>query len=336
VRLRRGLYGLVLLACLAAGVYLLALRARPLVRVEHPSRGPAVEAVYATGTVEPVYWAKVGPKLAGRLAAILVRDGDHVVEGAVLARLDDRELRANVAQLDARVDFLQSELDRNKQLMDKRLVSRQSYDQARSELQQAEATRRAARRILGETELVSPMDGMVLREDGEVGEVVDKGAVVFSVGRPRPLRITAEVDEEDIPQVRSGQRTLIKADAFPGQVQEGRVAEITPLGDPVNKSYRVRIALPDDTPLRIGMTTEVNIIVREEQNALLIPLDAVLDGYVWTVREGKAQRTPVKIGVRGEDKAQVLDGLRGDEAVIVRPTPDLAQGSPVRVAGPGP
>ena len=80
--------------------------------------------------------------------------------------------------------------------------------------------------------------------------------------------VTAEVDEEDIARCRPGQQAVIKADAFPGRVLKGQVNEITPLGDPLNKSYRVRVALPDDTPLHLGMTTELNIIVSEQPNAL--------------------------------------------------------------------
>ena len=86
------------------------------------------------------------------------------------------------------------------------------------------------------------------------------------------------MDEEDIPLVTVGQPVLIKADAFPGRILDGTVAEITPKGDPVNKSYRVRIGLPPDTPLMIGMTVESNIVVRREDAALLVPQAASRDG----------------------------------------------------------
>ena len=90
--------GVVVLAVIVA----LMLRARPAVQTARLVRGPAVEAVYATGTVEPVQWAKIGPKLTGRITEILAKEGDKVARGAVLARLDDREARANVKQLLAR------------------------------------------------------------------------------------------------------------------------------------------------------------------------------------------------------------------------------------------
>jgi multidrug efflux pump subunit AcrA (membrane-fusion protein) len=124
---------------------------------------------------------------------------------------------------------------------------------------------------------------------------------------------------------------LIKADAFPGQVLTGTVAEITPKGDPINKSYRVRVALPDDTVLRVGMTTETNIVVREQVDALLVPASAVSGGRVWLAVEGRAHKRAVKTGAIGENKAEILDGLKSDELVIVNPPPELKEGDAVNV-----
>ena len=100
------------------------------------------------------------------------------------------------------------------------------------------------------------MDGVVLREDGEVGEVVDSNTVLYRIGLPKPLQLVAEVNEEDIPRVQVGQTVLLRFDAFTDQRLTGSVREITPAGDPVAKTYRVRVALPDDTPLMIGMSVE--------------------------------------------------------------------------------
>ncbi|HSD61486.1 MAG TPA: efflux RND transporter periplasmic adaptor subunit [Burkholderiales bacterium] len=323
---------LLLLAAAAAGAWFVYTLLQPLVAVTRPTRGPAVEAVYATGTVEPVDFAKVAPLERARLTQILARDGDKVRKGQVLARLDDREARNVVAQLEVRRDFLKQERDRVTDLYKKNFVSRQALDRAESDLAQVEAQIAAARRGLAETALVSPMPGVVLRQDGEPGEMVNSGQVLYWVGDPNKLRITADVDEEDIPRVKPGQTALIKADAYPEQVLQGTLSEITPKGDPVSKNYRVRIAVPRDTPLRVGMTVEVNLVVRETKDALLVPTSSVSNSQVWLLREGRAERVPVKTGVIGEKLAEVRDGLRGDETVIVAPPGNLKPGARVRVA----
>lgn len=326
-----------LLVTLAAGGGFIFFYSQPTVTVAHPVRGPAVEAVYATGEVEPVRWAKVSPKSTARIVEILAREGDRVTRNQLLARLSDDEAGARVDQLAAQERLLRDEVKRLTPLLPKGYVGKQAYDRAVSEHRQARATLDAAKHVLDDLRLRSPMSGVVLRQDGEPGETASSMQVLFWVGELKPLRITAEVDEEDIPRIRPGSRTLIKADAFPGQVLEGRVAEITPKGDPVNKSYRIRVALPDDTPLKTGMTTEVNIIVRETSNALLIPSGAVTNNMVWVVRAGKAERVAVKTGAATDQRIEITAGLGDNDEIIVAPPADLKQGRSVRTkAQPAP
>jgi RND family efflux transporter MFP subunit len=181
--------------------------------------------------------------------------------------------------------------------------------------------------------LRAPTAGVVLRQDGEVGEIAEPGEVLFWVGQPAPLLVVADVNEEDIPRVDIGQRVLLRSDAFSGRSLEGSVDSITPKGDPVTKTYRVRIALPDDTPLRIGMSTDVNIVVQVAENALLVPSLALREEVLFTVEEGRARRREVEVGIRGIRDAQILSGL-GEDAQIVSPYPDeLAEGARVKLAG---
>src|SRR5262245_62309560 len=114
------------------------------------------------------------------------------------------------------------------------------------------------------------MDGVVLRRDGEVGEIAEVGQILFRVGVLKPLQVVAEVNEEDIPRVSVGQTVLLRTDAFAGRRLEGTVHEITPMGDAVAKTYRIRVALPDDTPLHVGMSVEGNVIAREKPGALVV------------------------------------------------------------------
>lgn len=292
-------------------------------------RGPTVQAVYATGVVEPVNWAKVTPLVQGRIAELCKCEGEAVKSNTVLARLDDREARARLAELNAREKFLTSEADRYRKLLGRRTVSVQAYEQAISELLQARAAVQAQKERLDHFILRAPMDGEVLRRDGEVGEIVGPGDALFWVGKNRPLWLVAEVDEEDIPLVAPEQSVLIKADAFPDRDLPGTVRRITPKGDPVSKSYRVRIALPDNTPLMIGMTTEVNIVAEQKEDVLLVPVTAVLDGHVFVAEDGKALARPVEVGVVGSAFTEIISGIAEGELVVIDPPRDLTNGTAV-------
>lgn len=305
----------------------------PTVETVRPVRGPAVQAVYATGIVEPVHWAKVTPFLRGRIAMICNCEGKAVRKGELLARLDDREARADIAALEAREKFLANEVKRYSRLLERRVTSTQAYERASSDHAQVRAAIRGARQRVGHHNLRAPMDGMVLRTDGEVGEIAEPGQVLFWVGKPKPLWVVGEVDEEDIPLVRIRQSVLIKADAFPDRALDGTVARITPKGDPITKNYRVRIALPPSSPLMIGMTTELNVIVQKVENALLVPAEALTGDHVWEVREGRAFARKVTVGIRGAERVQIIAGLGEDDAVILAPA-GLSDGARVRLVAP--
>ncbi len=321
-------------AALAAGGLWWLRTAPPTVTVVQPQRGPAVDAIYATGTVEPIRWAQIASIETGRIVDYPAVEGAAVEQGDVLVRLDDRKARGTVEELEARIAFLQADLKRYEALVEKETVSRQAYQRLQSEFDQSQALLRIARQRLTDLTIVAPLDGVVLRKDGEVGEVVQAGDVLLWVGAGRPYWITTEVDEEDIPRVRTDQRALIKADAFPDRVLDGTVTEITPKGDPINKQYRVRILLPIDSPLLIGMTAEVNIIARETERALLVPQTALVGHSVWIVEDGHARRRDVRVGVYGDALVEVLDGLADGEVLISDPPASLADGDPVRARRP--
>jgi RND family efflux transporter MFP subunit len=310
-------------------------RAAPEVTLAHPSRGSAVQAVYATGTVEPVQWAKVTPLVRGRIVELCKCEGEDVKRGDFLARLDTGEAEAEISELKARVQYLAEDVERYRALLARGTVSRQSFDRAVSDHDQARAALAAARERRDNLILRAPMAGTVLRRDGEVGEVVDPGQVLFWVGQATPLWIVAEVDEEDIPVVAAGQKTLIKADAFPDRELTGTVGQITPKGDPVSKAYRVRIDLPADTLLLIGMTTEINIVAAEKADALLVPTTAVARGAVFVVEDDRLSARPVTIGIRGDDRTEIESGLSGNERVVVGAA-GLEAGTRVRIAGEPP
>ena len=294
-----------------------------------PRRGEAAEIVYATGTVEPRIWAKVTPLLRERIVELCNCEGEAVERGAVLARLDSRQAEAALAELRARQKFTAAEYERIAALVERRVASEQALDRARSELGQIQALLAGQETRLESYVLRAPVSGIVLRQDGEVGEVAEPGTVLFWVGEPKPLQVEAEVNEEDIPRVAVGQRAVLKADAFPDQALEAKVDSITPKGDPVAKTYRVHLSLPADTPLRIGMTVEVNVIARVVADALLVPTGALRGSVLFVAEGGIARKREVKLGIRGAGSTQILEGLSEAERVIAPFPDDLADGAKI-------
>ncbi len=320
----------------------------PRVRIATATSGAALEAVYATGAVEPVHWARVGPAVRGRVSAVMAEEGARVTEGQVLARIDDRQTRSMADEAEARARFAQEDLARTRTLVARDIAARATLERAERDARAARSVADAAVQRLDDYLVRAPTDGVVLRRDVEVGEVVDTPASLFWIGQPRPLRVTAEVDEDDIARIATGQRVLLRADAFARQVLTAEVAQITPKGDTSRKAYRVRLSLPEDTPLLIGMTVEANIVLRETPDAVLLPPSAVVlppaprnptstargPAFVWVVEKERVRRREVEIGVQAPRSIEIRRGLAVGEAVVLAPPEGLADGQAVRLAPP--
>jgi len=332
VKQRRFLIAAVIILLLAGATGWWRFGRGPQVAAVAAARGTAVEIVYATGGVEPVRWAKVASVIRDRIIDICDCEGKTVAKGDVLGRLDSREVQAGLKELKAREAFLQREMSRVSELMTRGAATTQAHERAAMDLQTVQALISVQTEKIADYTIVAPMDGVVLRRDGEIGEIAEAGQILFRVGVPKPLQVVAEVNEEDIPRVALEQTVLFRTDAFADRRLEGKVREITPMGDVVAKTYRIKVALPDDTPLKPGMSVEANIVTREKPNALLIPADALQGNAVFVLDGSQARKRAVTVGIRGTRNVEVLSGLAEGERVASPAATELKDGARVRVA----
>ncbi|MBI5318065.1 MAG: efflux RND transporter periplasmic adaptor subunit [Bradyrhizobium sp.] len=304
----------------------------PAVTLARVTRGAAAEIVYATGSVEPETWSRLTPLVRGRLVERCRCEGKEVKTGERLARLDDREAQATLKDLRALESFSLQESDRQTQLLARGATTAQSHQKAGSDLARIQAQISAQVERLRYYELLAPMDGTVLREDGEVGDMVEPGTILYRIGLARPLWVVAEVNEEDLPRIKVGQKALLRTDAFAGRMLTGAVKQITPAGDPVAKTFRVRIALPDDTPLHIGMSVEANIITREKADVLLVPSNAVIDHGLLVYKDGGLAFRKVETGIKGSNRVEIVSGAEQGELVVSPATTNIRNRTRVRAA----
>lgn len=324
---------LVVAAVVGAGVWWRYGRL-PQVAAVAAYRGTAVEIVYATGGVEPVRWSKVASIIRDRIVEICDCEGKTVTKGDVLVRLDDREAQAQLHELRAREEFSKREMSRVSELIGKGAATAQAFERASMDLRQIQGQISVQLERINDYVITAPMDGVVLRRDGEVGEIAEAGQILFRIGVPKPLQVVAEVNEEDIPRVKLDQLVLFRTDAFPDQKLTGRVREITPMGDVITKTYRIKIALPDDTPLKPGMSVEANVVTREKENALLVPADAIRDNSVFVIDDSRVRRREVKTDIRGTRAVEIVSRLKDGERVASPASTDLTDGMRVRIVTP--
>jgi RND family efflux transporter MFP subunit len=309
------------LAALVAAVLVWRLVLAPLdVVAVKPQRGTAAEVVYATGTVEPEKWAKVVALSRKRITKLCDCEGKPVKAGDVLGQLDDVEERSSLRELEARRVRLEGDVERTRGLVARAAATQTALDQLVTQLAEYEARIAAQEDRISDLVLRAPMDGVVLRKDGEVGEIAGIGVtdVLFWVGQPKPLRIVADVNEEDIPRVRTGQNVLIRNEGFKDHPLAGIVGDMTPKGDPATKTFRVYLNLPPETPLKIGMSVEANIVTREKAGALLVPTEALAGDTLFVIAGSHLKQVTVKTGIRGTRAVEILEGL-GEREMIASP-----------------
>jgi membrane fusion protein (multidrug efflux system) len=323
------------LAGAAGGVWYMQVGRGVEVTTVSPTRGNAAEVVYATGVVEPQRWAKVISLQRKRIVDLCDCEGKPVKAGDVLAKLDDYEERAALAEMEARRNRIDLDTQRIKGLLERNAATQTAYDQSMTQLQEFEARIAAQKDRIADLQLRAPMDGVVLRRDGEIGEIAGTGAndVLFWVGQPKPLRVLADVNEEDIPRVQSGQKVLLRSEGFKDATLDARVGDITPKGDPATKTFRVYLNLPESTPLRIGMSVEANIVTREKPDALLVPAEAMIDNAVFVLNGETLRRVPIRMGIRGSRMIEIASGVSETDRIVSPARSDLRDGGRARLAG---
>ena len=292
---------------------------------------PVSEAIYGTGTVEPARWAKVVPLQRRRLIDLCTCEGQTVKAGQVLGRQDDSEERSALNELQISSQQAQRDLDRAEKDRNKSDAAQKEYEQRWTQAEEYKSRISAQQVRIDQLVLRAPLDGMVLRRDGEVGEIAGPTDVLFWVGPPLPMQVVAEVNEEEINRIAVGQKAFLRSEAFPGKALRASVSQITPKGDPTRKTFRVYLLLPSDSPLRIGMSVEANIIFREKAAAIVVPAEAVSGDFVQTIINGRIERIPVRVGIRGSRNVEVIGDIARGMTVLSPARSDLADGTLVRI-----
>jgi RND family efflux transporter MFP subunit len=326
---RRLITGTFLISMLIAAVWLVMARHPVHVQVAKVEMGPAVELVYATGYVDAEHPVSVSARITAPVRAVLVREGDRVVSGQPLLVQDNSEQLGLLAQAEAQARGATRAERRIGSLFAKGWVTRAARDETVANGEASRASAMSLRARLDQLTVRAGVTGIVLKRDVEPGDLATPGKELMQLGDPAHARVTATVDERDIPRIHDSQPVLMSTDALPGRIIRGHVVQITPGGDPNQRAFRIRIGLSGTEELPFGLTLEVNIVTQHRDNVLLVPAGAVSDGKIWLVNDGRARRRAIRTGISGTDKVEIRSGLSPSDIVIVDPPEDLEEGERV-------
>jgi membrane fusion protein (multidrug efflux system) len=293
------------------------------VKTETVVRRRISEKLIYTGVIEAARKINITPETGGKVARILVEEGQFVQKGQLLAELDTATIRLQLQQAEAGAAVAEANAKnaaRNKERMDRlmaeKAVSDTQYEQV----------------------MTAPWGGVIASKNAEVGDVINPmmgglgaaaGGVLTLVDYAQ-VKIVVEVTPNDIARLAHGQKAVVKA----GQAEAtGKVSVVSLTADPASKKFRIEILA--DNPglvLRPGTFGSVVFEVNSHENALAVSQMAVLsDSFVYVVENGKAVKRTVSLGLKNTTMIEILEGLKEGDQVIVEGNYGLVEGTPVEI-----
>jgi HlyD family secretion protein len=320
-------------------------------------RGTFTSVVSADGTVTPIYRVEIKSKASGRVEELPIEAGDYVSRGALICRLDQTDVKADMDQAQADLEIAQAEIvqaqntyDRRVQLFDKHLISQEEFDQVTLQLAQAkgklvgaQTALDRARTRMNETIVTSPIDGVILQKYVEIGQIIASGisnvgggtkiADIADMGR---VYIEAGIDEIDVGKVQVDQAAVVVADAYPSLTFSGKIVRISPEARVVQNVTLFDIIIEvenTDGKLKSGMNVNAEVTVAKDDNALLVPMLALSEPaealanrnnrQVFVKQNDAFGPRDIEIGLTNSQQAMVVSGLVDGDIVGVPMTSRL-------------
>lgn len=325
---------------------------------------PFSEELRVAGTVTPFAEAKLSPKVMGRVSSVSAVMGQRVEAGQTLLTIDKSDYytalrqaevslemaRANSIQAVAAYENAKLNYQRTEELYKQGAVSMSQLEGAGGQLAAAESGYRSnqaqiaqsrvildkARLDYSNTEIKAPFAGVIARRMAEVGEMVSQ-VPVFTIIQDHPLLVKVNIPENSVSRVSPEQKVDVFV-AATGKTYKGTVTAVAPQADSQTRAFAAEIKIDGGNPeVKPGMVADLIINVKQVEEALLVPTDALLDedggSGVFVVENGVARHRKVGTGIVGQGYTQIISGLRQGESVAVRGNHLLVDGMKVRVEG---
>ena len=310
-------------------------------------------AVSITGTLAPRNWTTVKAKVAGELKTMLVREGEAVRAGQVLARIDTQDAQARLdekaADLEAgraQLALAQKNRANNLALLQQKFISQNAFDSVQSSYQVSDAKLKAleaqvalARKALADTVVSAPQAGMVSQRHAQPGEKLPVDGKILTLVDLAEMEVEAAVPASDIPSMRIGQEVSFRVEGFGEREFRGHIDRINPATQSGSRSIMVYAVLPNrDGALKGGMFAKGKVTLTRIESAQVLPISAVREEngkvYVMRIAADRLEPHAVKLGLRNEDEGvvQIVDGVDAQSQVVRTSSGTLKPGAIVRVA----
>ena len=292
------------------------------------------EDIVSSGSLLAAEQVDIYPEMSARITQLNIREGQPVTEGALLVKLFDADLRAQLQKLQAQADNARRTEDRNKQLLARGGISQQEYDIVTTNLRSSLADIDLVRANLQRTEIRAPFSGVIGLRNVSAGAVVSPSTLIARLQQITSLKLDFSIPEKYGQSVRNGSPISFSVDGS-REPSQGVVYAIEPGVDEQTRNLRIRARINNTTAkFRPGTFARVTLTIQNEQS-LVVPTQAVIPqtrtNQVILVKNGKAVFKDVKTGLRTAGSIQILSGVQAGDTVATTGLLFLKPDAPVKI-----
>ena len=304
------------------------------VEVTFPVRADIYATYHATTTIASDADAPVLARVPGEIVQIIAEEGDLVEKGQVLARLDGDRLRLEMLAARADLEKVRKEFSRYSDLAERGLVSVAMFDGLKYDVDALQASYELKKLNYDYSEIRAPIAGIVSSRNIKLGQNIDANVVTFRITDTSELIAYLQIPQAELAKFSAGHTAYLQVDAMPGDNFDATIIRISPTIDIRNGTFRATAYVNnDDGHLVPGMFARFTIEYEKHEDALLIPLDAIVEEddemAVYIVADGEVTRRKVTTGVMTDGQVEILNGLAEDEEIVVVGLSGLRDGSKV-------
>jgi membrane fusion protein (multidrug efflux system) len=309
------------------------------VEVAYPIRKDIFATYHATTTIESDLDAPVIARVQGEVVELVVEEGDRVVKGQVLARLDGERLRLDMLAAKANLNQARKEFDRYSDLAERGLVSESMFDGLRYDVAALQATFELKKLNYDYSAIRAPINGVVSSRDIKLGQSISASDVAFRITDPSQLVAYLQIPQAELAKFSAGHSASLRVDSMPDTDFAATIARISPTIDIRNGTFRATALVENQEGYLVpGMFARFDVSYEKHEDVLTVPADAIVEEddemTVYIVADGEVTQRVVTTGIYANDRVEILSGLVEEEEVVVVGHSGLRDGSKVLASKP--